>query len=151
MHSQNPATSLSSIPIPSDILGSIWPTGWGSQGEASVWDGIPSTTPAGSQPGPNTSAENGGTQRRRSGLQVSPLVRAAHPFQERPEVRRRAGPRLKLPAHRHNGLLTSTATEPSESQVGTRPPGELQAPLTSGPAGDGFPGMRLVIGGVITV
>lgn len=35
--------------------------------------------------------------------------------------------------------------------MGTRPPGELQALLTSGPAGDGLPGMGLVIGGVITV
>ena len=45
----------------------------------------------------------------------------------------------------------ATLSRPSKSQVGTHPPGGLQAPLTSGPVGDGLPGMGLIIGGVITV
>lgn len=67
-----------------------------------------------------------------------------------------SGPCIKLPAHGHNRLPTSTAAEPfppgpQKSQVRTQVSGELQALLTSGPGGDGFPGVGLIIGGVIAI
>lgn len=50
----------------------------------------------------------------------------------------------------------TTAAEPfppeaQKSWVRTQVSGELQALLTSGPGGDGFPGVGLIIGGVIAI
>lgn len=74
-----------------------------------------------------------------------------------PEARRRLlRPMHQATSPRAQQAPATTAAEPfppgpQKSWVRTQVSGELQALLTSGPGGDGFPGVGLIIGGVIAI
>lgn len=77
----------------------------------------------------------------------APTLPWAHPKARRRPMHQATSPRVQQAPDTHS----SRAPGPQKSQVRPQVSRELQALLTSGPGGDGFPGVGLIIGGVIAI